>query len=124
MLTEKSTFPAFLEAAKGKKVIGFGASTYMTDILSLLSSHNLQIEYIVDNDMWKWGGEHCGVAVCSPGKLYDEKPDEIIVLICIAYPFDIEKQLNNMEVAADYYAYALWTSLIYSRMGRVPVIYF
>ena len=117
MLSEKSTFNAFLEAAKGKRVIGFGATRFIPEIAGLLSDNDLAFDYLVDNDFWRWGSVHCGIPVRSVGELYDEKLDEIVVLICLNIPFGIEKQLDAMGIT-DCYAYCLWADLVYRRTGN------
>jgi len=121
MLSEQSTFEAFLEAAKGKRVVGFAAALAVNEISALLSEHGMKFEYIVDNDMWKWGSEISGIPICSPGKLYDEKPGEFVVLICNQRPFEVETQLNTMGIK-ECYAYFLWVELIYRRTGRGSTI--
>ena len=117
MLTENSTFESFLEAAKDKRVVGFGASNNVAEIVEALSEYNITLDYIVDNNFWKWNSECCGIKVCSPAKLKEEKAGTVITLICSNYIFEIEKQLNSL-VIGDYFAYGLWIDLIFKHSNR------
>ena len=121
MLTENSTFEAFANAAKQKRVIGFGVGRSLSEAINTLSKHGHNIEYVVDNDFWKWGKEHCGIRICSPSILTKEDFENIVVLICIDAIFDIEKQLIDMGIT-EYYAYSLWVDKIYEQSSRTVLI--
>ncbi|MCL2399030.1 MAG: hypothetical protein FWC91_04695 [Defluviitaleaceae bacterium] len=122
MLTENSTFEAFLDSAKGKKIVGFGASNHVAEIKAVLAEHKLQIDYIVDNDFWKWGKNYCNIPVRSPYNLQGLQ-DEIVVLICTMRPFAIEKQLKKIGIT-DVYAYCLWIDFIFNNIGRGTQVFF
>jgi hypothetical protein len=108
---ETRTFDKFTDACRGKKVTLFGAGRYMPTAVQFLACHNIRIDKVVDNDIWKWGRAFCGCICASPDVLFNDK--DAIVLICADYIFEIEKQLQNQGVD-NYYALPLFAEQMYN----------
>lgn len=112
-----STHIQFLQAAKSKRVVLFGAGGFVPLAVKSLGDM-IDIAYITDNDFWKWGQQLSEYEICSPERLCREASDEIVVLITSVAVFEIEKQLRDMGIG-QYFAFTLFMELLQERREQV-----
>ena len=61
------------------KVIGWGTSKYYEDTSRMLD--DVEIEYLIDNDMFKQGKKVGGKIIYSPSILNSENPDRVLIVV-------------------------------------------
>ena len=110
-----NTLESFLECAKSKKIILFGAGDEMHNAFSLfLDCNQLKPAYVVDNDFRKWYSRVLGYMIREPDVLRDEIPDGSVVLITSIYPYRIKEQIERLGIV-HYYSSLLFVE---QRLGR------
>ncbi|PIT86859.1 MAG: hypothetical protein COU33_00835 [Candidatus Magasanikbacteria bacterium CG10_big_fil_rev_8_21_14_0_10_43_6] len=95
--------------AKNKKVIAWGTSKLLE--LYLKHAENPQIAYVLDSNHEKQGAMFNGLETFLPGKLLEESPDEVVVVI-----FAVSNHaVQSILAALNTYGYALHKNvLLYS----------
>lgn len=53
-------------------------------------------DFLIDNDKAKWGQMRHGCLVCSPEKLKAYRPEQLYLVICNIYVFEIIKQIKTL----------------------------
>ena len=104
MVLLNNTFETFIDISKTRRVIAYGASTYLKGNISNYPEIDLinKIDYIVDGDDKKNGTvlTLCdrNVPIYSLNKLFSENLDEIMILITSCqYAYDIYNMLEKQE---------------------------
>jgi len=103
---KNNSFAEFSNCAKNKKVVLFGAGFNCKRALDIIPSE-IKIEYIIDNDPWKWNTEFLEYKVCSPESLLSEDNENTVILITIPSVFEVEERLINLGIK-HYYSYLLF----------------
>lgn len=85
---------------KNKRIILFGASTRIKQLLELIE---MPVCYICDNDSKKWNTEIYGIDVVSPKVLENEKKEDIIVLTVLKCYRELSKQLSEFGILNYYF---------------------
>ena len=67
-----------MSMSKDKQIVLWGVCKDL--VLQAIEKYN-NIKYIVDSDCEKWGTSYDGIKVYSPTKLYEEEPEDIIILV-------------------------------------------
>lgn len=94
---ERALFDNCFNGIKGKKIYVFGAGKF-TDKFLAFYRDEYNIAGILDNDPDKQGNTMRGVSVSAPDILYNEKPGEYKVIMCVNRYGSIYKQLKLMGV--------------------------
>jgi len=77
-----------------KKLILFGTGM-VSQLLTEVFDHD--VDYYLDNNPNQWGSRFMGKPVEKPGRLQEEDPGEIAVLIASSYVDEISAQLSDMQ---------------------------
>jgi|GEM_PF-6991583 len=100
------TYENFVEIAKNKRCICFGAGYSISKIIKNIEN-DISIDYIVDSDFWKWGQEIDGYEVRAINQLWKEDMDSVVILITAKNFTEIEEMLLS-EGLQNYYIYVLF----------------
>ena len=92
----KSYLHKFLDAAKGKEWVLFGAGQAGISAPDYLNAQDIYVKYYVDNDRKKWGKTFNGYDIKPPDDLASENDPN--VLITSAYVIEIKNQLQGMGI--------------------------
>lgn len=114
-----NTYENFRKDIVGKKIVLFGAGKVAGHILNDLDDE-LHVDYIIDNDFWRWGKEFKGVPICSPAQLQGEDLEQLVVLIGFQDIFLAEEILRGWGVK-HYYAYSLFFERLAGRYENISI---
>ena len=90
-------------AAKGKKIILFGAGLMFEDYMKKYGD-KYRPAFIVDNDENKWGRFRMGIEIRKPEEILEVPVEKRHLIICSFYYREISAQLENMGIT-DYKVY-------------------
>lgn len=85
-----------IEAHPGKKIIWFcySYSHWVDTLQAALKERSLKLDYVVDNDHWKWGRvSPFGVIVSPPELVIRNHRDDSVVLICSNFAEEIKAEI-------------------------------
>jgi FkbM family methyltransferase len=99
-LIGKSYLHEFLQHAKGKEWICFGASDAGATAPQYLLKEGIKIKYYCDNDSKKQGSTFHDLQVHSPEYIKRENSPNVLITSC--YITEIKKQLSEMGVTNSY----------------------
>lgn len=109
IIFEGLTKQRFLEEARTKPVICFGAGDLMKFVdRTIIHPNKLNVKYIVANSRRKQGQSYLGYEVYAPEKLLEEPAGSFVVLITTFYVYEVNEQLESMGIKGAYPA-ALFT---------------
>ena len=86
---------SFLEKLGDKKLICYGASAIWPDIIRIIAIDDL-VEFFVDRDRSRWGGEHYGKEIKSPVVLKNIDKNEYAVVVLAGAFEEIGELLDYM----------------------------
>ncbi len=89
----------FYCSVNNKKIYVFGTGKSTENILSILST--IEIEAFIDNNNKKWNTQYKGREVLSPNELKKEDIKNIVVIIASIYFDEIKEQLISNELCMD-----------------------
>lgn len=75
------------------KVIGWGTSKYYEDTSRMLD--DVEIEYLIDNDMFKQGKKVGGKIIYLPSILNSENPDRVLIVVFSSFYNEICQTINK-----------------------------
>ena len=107
-LSNIRTMEQLVAFAKGKKVVGFGASRERDELWE--SAFDIfNFAYFCDNDKRRWGGLHHGRDIKEPAVLAVENADELLVIVFthVRHKDSIERQLTSLGVKNYLFHFAL-----------------
>lgn len=78
-----------------KKLVLFGTGLYF-DIFLQKYGEKYKPEYAIDNDKDKWGTYKNGVVIQNPSVLTEEKPENVLIVICTKNYQPILEQISEM----------------------------
>lgn len=78
-----------------KKLVLFGTGIYYDFFLERYG-HKYRPAYAVDNNKEKWGRNKNGVLVCDPAVLREEKPENILIIVCSKKYQPILEQMKEL----------------------------
>ena len=108
------TYEDFVRAAENKRCILFGAGSTCLKVIKDIHE-DVNIDYIVDSDFWKWGSLIGKYEVKQPNALWKENREDIVVLVTAVSFSDIEKILIEEGFYDNYYSYTLFFERIVSK---------
>lgn len=95
-----------MSMSKDKQIVLWGVCKDL--VLQAIEKYN-NIKYIVDSDCEKWGTSYDGIKVYSPTKLYEEEPEDIIILVTAGpdYVYEITEQIKKIDNFKIFYFHVL-----------------
>ena len=114
-MLKNTSFQDFLCCAKGKEVVCFGAGGWLHIAKRFLKEYDISISFAVDNNFWKNGTFINDIPIFSPEKLKNHTSKKnVCVLICSDAIFDIENQLQQLDIE-HYFALPLFIEELYRK---------
>ncbi|NSB43600.1 hypothetical protein B0P06_003371 [Clostridium saccharoperbutylacetonicum] len=86
---------------KDRYIILFGANNPGDEVISYLSKNNVMVDAIIDNNPINSGKKLLDVPIYKPNDLLKDYKENLLVLICSSYYFEMRAQLEKMGYIAD-----------------------
>jgi hypothetical protein len=90
---------------RSSRLVGWGSGSVFD---YFQGSHPIRLDYLVDNDLDRWGTRRRGMEIVSPARLRDEDPAQTFVIIYSSAWPEIQKQIRTLGGAASLPASALF----------------
>lgn len=82
-------------------VVLFGVNTPGDEVINYLLENNIKVDAIIDNNHINSGKKLLEINVYTPNDLLSEYKDNLLVLICSRYYFEMRAQLEKMGYVSD-----------------------